>query len=154
MLASHPERVAGLVVGGAHADRAATERAEVGAEAQLLREQGTAPFIHQMERLGTLPAWMRTTMQEADPHALAALTMALATLDGVLDTLASSTNLPPLLLLAGDRDPQLPAIQRTAARIRGARLAELADCGHFDTFARSNLTLPVVRPFLERVPFR
>ncbi|MGA5194163.1 alpha/beta fold hydrolase [Streptomyces exfoliatus] len=153
MLACHPERVAALVVGGAHADRPATDQAEVEAEAQLLREQGTAPFIRRMERLGPLPTWMRTTMQDADPHALAALTMALDTRNGVLDTLSSSADLPPLLLLAGDRDTRLPAIRRTAAQIRGARLAELADCGHFDTFARSDLNVPVVRAFLEKVPF-
>ncbi|KJY40413.1 hypothetical protein VR46_27820 [Streptomyces sp. NRRL S-444] len=54
----------------------------------------------------------------------------------------------PLLLLAGDRDPRLPAIRETADRICSATLAELPGCGHLDTFLRTDLTLPVVRAFL------
>ena len=47
----------------------------------------------------------------------------------------------PALLLAGDRDPLLPAIQHTATHIPGGTLIQLPDCGHLDTFVRSDLTL-------------
>ncbi|MBM9509468.1 alpha/beta fold hydrolase [Actinacidiphila acididurans] len=147
LLARRPERLAGLVVGGAHADRVAADPAETEKEAELFRTQGTAPFIGLLERQGTLPDWMRTAMAAADPYALAALTTAVDHREGVLDAVEGSS--VPVLLLAGERDPQLPAIRHTADRLSRARLAELPDCGHFDTFLRTDLTLPVVRPFLD-----
>jgi pimeloyl-ACP methyl ester carboxylesterase len=52
------------------------------------------------------------------------------------------------VLLAGDQDPRLPAIERTATQIPSATLVRLPGCGHLDTFARTDLTLPVVLPFL------
>ena len=146
LLASHPERLTTLVVGGAHAGPITVEPAEAEAEAAVFRTQGTAPFIETLERQGSLPAWMRTLIQAADPNALAALALALDNRDSVLDALASSA--VPLLLLAGDRDPRLPAIRETADRVRSATLAELPGCGHLDTFLRTDLTLPVVRAFL------
>jgi pimeloyl-ACP methyl ester carboxylesterase len=85
-------------------------------------------------------------VQAADAYALAALTIALAERGGVLAALARTS--VPVLLLTGDRDPNLPAIQRTAAQIPGATLVELPGCGHLDAFLRVDLTLPVVRPFL------
>jgi hypothetical protein len=54
--------------------------------------------------------------------------------------------------LAGDQDPRLPAIERTATRIPSTTLVRLPDCGHLDTFARTDLTLPVVLPFLSEHP--
>ena len=152
LLARHPERLAGLIAGGAHADRVAADPAEVEQEADLFRAQGTAPFIGMLERQKPLPAWMRTAMQTADPHALAALTAALADRSSVLDSLTHSS--VPVLLLAGDHDPQLPAIRQTAAQTPSATLVELPDCGHFDAFLRIDLTLPAVQPFLARCSAR
>jgi pimeloyl-ACP methyl ester carboxylesterase len=148
LLARHPERLTGLIVGGAHADRVTATPGEVQREAELFRVQGTAPFIDVLERQGSLPAWMRAAMLTADPHALAALTVALASRDGVLGELAQTP--APVLLLAGDCDPQFKAIQDTADQISGATCVELPDCGHFETFLRIDLTLPVIRPFLAR----
>jgi pimeloyl-ACP methyl ester carboxylesterase len=54
----------------------------------------------------------------------------------------------PTLMLAGDQDPGLADLRATADRIPGARSTVLPDCGHLDTFTRSDLTLPVVLPFL------
>ncbi|MGA5063908.1 alpha/beta fold hydrolase [Streptomyces exfoliatus] len=101
-----------------------------------------------LERQGPLLAWMRAAMRAADPHALAALTAALDARDGVLERLVQTP--VPVLLLAGDRDPRLRSIQDTAARISGSTCVELSGCGHFDTFLRLDLALPVVRPFLAR----
>lgn len=44
LLARHPERLTGLVAGGAHAGEVAVDPAEVEAEAALFRYQGIAPF--------------------------------------------------------------------------------------------------------------
>lgn len=146
LLAHHPQRLTGLIAGGAHADRVTANPDDVEQEAQLFRTQGTAPFIEGLERQGPLPAWMRTTMHKADQQALAALTIALADHDSVLDTLAQTP--VPMLLLAGDRDPRLPAIRHTATQTPNATLVELPACGHLDAFLRIDLTLPVVQPFL------
>jgi pimeloyl-ACP methyl ester carboxylesterase len=54
----------------------------------------------------------------------------------------------PVLLLAGDRDPELPRIRRTASQIPSATLIELPGCTHFDAFVRGDLTVPLVPPFL------
>ena len=54
----------------------------------------------------------------------------------------------PTLVLSGDQDPGLVDLRATAGRIPGARLAELPGCGHLETFTRSDLTLPLVLPFL------
>lgn len=146
LLARHPQRLTALIAGGAGGDAVNVHPADVGREAEVFRTQGTTPFIAALERQGQLPAWMRTTMEAADPLALAALNTALADRDGVLDVLAQIH--VPLLLLAGERDPQRAAIQRTASRIPTAALAELPGCGHLDAFLRIDLTLPLVLPFL------
>jgi pimeloyl-ACP methyl ester carboxylesterase len=85
-------------------------------------------------------------MQAAGPRALAALTTALARRESILGTFSDTP--VPVLLLAGDGDPQLPAIRRTAAHRPAATLIELPGCGHLDTFTRADLTLPLVLPFL------
>jgi pimeloyl-ACP methyl ester carboxylesterase len=85
-------------------------------------------------------------MRTADQYALAALTGALATREDITGALAEAS--VPLLLLAGDEDPRLHSIRRTAAEIPAATLAELPGCGHLDAFLRTDLTLPSVRHFL------
>jgi pimeloyl-ACP methyl ester carboxylesterase len=146
LLARHPQRLTALITGGAHAERIPADPAEVQREAELFRTEGTAPFITWLERQGPLPSWLRNVMRSADAHALAALNTALACPDNILGTLAQAS--VPVLLLAGDRDPRLAAIRRTAAQIPSATLIELPDCGHLDTFVRNDLTLPLVLPFL------
>ena len=146
LLAGHARRCTALIAGGAHADRIPVDPADVQREAELFRAKGPAPFITWLERQGPVPPWLRNSMLSADPHALAALTTALANRDDILGPLARTS--VPALLLAGDRDPLLPAIQRTAAHIPGGTLIQLPDCGHLDTFVRSDLTLPLVLPFL------
>jgi pimeloyl-ACP methyl ester carboxylesterase len=148
LLARHPERLTGLIAGGAHGEPVHADPVEVEAEATLFRTEGTAPFVTALERQGRLSPSLRATLLSADAYALAALTTALADRDGVLDVLAGTH--VPVLLLAGDHDPRLPAIRRTAARIPGAALAELPGCGHLDAFSRVDLTLPIVGPFLAR----
>ncbi|MFA1551332.1 alpha/beta fold hydrolase [Actinomadura chokoriensis] len=149
LLARHPERLTGLIAGGMHGEAVHVSPAEVEEEAELFRTRGVAPFVAAMERQGHVPGWMRATMEAADPHALAALTTALSDRDGVLDVLAGTP--VPVLLLVGERDPGLAAVRRTAARAPSATLTELPECGHLDAFTRTDLTLPIARPFLARL---
>jgi pimeloyl-ACP methyl ester carboxylesterase len=144
LLAGHPQRCTALIAGGAHADRIPVDPAEAQREAGLFRAQGCTPFITWLERQGPVPPWLRNSMLSADPYALAALTTALASRDDILGPLARTS--VPVLLLAGERDPLLPSIQRTATQIPDAILIQLPDCGHLDAFVRTDLTLPL--PFL------
>jgi pimeloyl-ACP methyl ester carboxylesterase len=146
LLASHPRRLTALIAGGAHAEPVRADPTEVEREAELFRTEGTAPFITWLEQQGRVPSWLREATLNADPHALAALTTGLARPDDITGALASTS--VPALLLAGDQDPRLPAIERTATQIPSATLVRLPGCGHLDTFARTDLTLPVVLPFL------
>jgi pimeloyl-ACP methyl ester carboxylesterase len=152
LLARHPRRLTALVAGGAHAVHTPADPAGVRREAELYRAEGTAPFISWLERQGPVPSWLADAMRSADPHALAALTTGLADREDILAILAGTP--VPVLLLAGERDPRLPAIRHTAARIRSATLTELPGCGHLDTFTRSDLAVPAAVPFLSGHPAR
>lgn len=143
LMAGFPGRLTALVAGGAHARAVEIDPAELEREIALLREQGTAPFADTIE-----PGWMRQIVLRADGHALAAQALADAAEQGPPPELDSVQ--VPVLLLAGDRDPRLNLIRLTADRLRGAQLAVLPGCGHFDTFARTDLTLPLARGFLGR----
>ncbi|QKW38813.1 alpha/beta fold hydrolase [Actinomadura sp. NAK00032] len=146
LLGRHPSRLTKLIAGGAHALRASADPEEVARETEVLRTEGTAPFVGWLERQGVVPSWFRDLVKAADPHALAALTTALAEQEEVLDALALTS--VPVLLVAGERDARIAAIRRTAAEIPGAELVELPGCGHLDAFVRTDLVLPVVQRFL------
>ena len=146
LMARFPDRLSALVAGGAHACAVQTDLAEAQREGALLREQGAAPFADAME---PLPGWMRQVMLRADGRALALQLLADAAQTSPLPDLDLITT--PVLLLAGDRDPRLNLIRLTAARLRGAQLAVLPGCGHFDAFTRTDLTIPLAREFLGRL---
>ena len=147
LMADVPERLTALVAGGAHACALETpDPAEAQREGVLLREQGTRPFADAME---PLPGWMREVMLRADGHALAIQLLADAVEVSPLPELELRAT--PVLLLAGDQDPRMYLIRITASRLRHAELAVLPGCRHFDTFTRTDLTIPLVREFLGRV---
>lgn len=143
LMARFPDRLAALIAGGAHACAVETGLAEAQREDRVLREQGTAPFADAIE-----PEWMRRVALRADGHALALQLLADAGETSPLSDLALATT--PVLLLAGDRDPRLHLIRVTGDRLRRAELAVLPGCGHFDTFTRTDLTIPLAREFLGR----
>jgi pimeloyl-ACP methyl ester carboxylesterase len=146
LMARFPERLAALVAGGAHACAIETDLDEAQREGAVLREHGAAPFADAME---PLPGWMRRVMLRADGHALALQLLAEA---GEMSPLPDQDLVTtPVLLLAGDRDPRLSLIRVTASRLSGAQLAVLPGCGHFDTFTRADLTIPLAREFLGRL---
>jgi pimeloyl-ACP methyl ester carboxylesterase len=145
LVARFPGRLTALIAGGAHACAVETDLAEAQREGALLREQGTAPFADAME---PLPGWMRQVMLRADGRALAFQLLADATEISPLPELDLVRT--PVLLLAGDRDPRLHLTRITGSRLSGAEVAVLPGCGHFDTFTRTDLTLPLAREFLGR----
>jgi pimeloyl-ACP methyl ester carboxylesterase len=143
LMARFPGRLAALVAGGAHACPVPADPAELERETALLREQGTAPFADAIE-----PGWMRRIVLRADGRALAAQALADAADQGPPPGLDTATT--PALLLAGERDPRLPMIRATGDRLRRAEVTVLPGCGHFDTFTRTDLTIPLAREFLGR----
>jgi pimeloyl-ACP methyl ester carboxylesterase len=143
LMARAPDRLTALIAGGAHACAVQTDPAELERETALLREQGTAPFADSIE-----PSWMREVMLRADGHALAAQALADAAGHGAPPELDSVP--VPVLLLAGEHDPRLSLIRATGDRLRRAEVAVLPGCGHFDTFTRTDLTVPLAREFLGR----
>ena len=145
LMARFPGRLAALVAGGAHACAVQTGLAETQREGRVLRERGTAPFADEME---PLPGWMREVMLRADGRALALQLLADAGEMSPLSDLGLATT--PVLLLAGDRDRRLRLIRITGDRLSRAEVAVLPGCGHFDTFTRTDLTVPLAREFLGR----
>jgi pimeloyl-ACP methyl ester carboxylesterase len=143
LMARFPDRLAALVAGGAHACTVEIDPAELEREIALLREQGTAPFADAIE-----PDWMREVVLRADGHALAAQELADAAGQGPPPELDSVP--VPVLLLGGELDPRLGLIRATGDRLSRAEVAVLPGCGHFDTFTRTDLTVPLVLEFLGR----
>jgi pimeloyl-ACP methyl ester carboxylesterase len=146
LMARFPDRITALVAGGAHACAVETDLAQAQHEGAVLREQGAAPFADAME---PLPGWMRQVMLRADGRALALQLLADSGEMSPLSELDLVTT--PVLLLAGDHDPRLHLVCITADRLRRAEIAVLPGCGHFDTFTRTDLTIPLAREFLGRL---
>lgn len=151
LLATNPNRISAFIATGAHAETVKPPQEEVDREAELFRTRGVAPFIDHLEQQGALPDWMRAAMLAANPHALAALTLGLVERDDterddIVGALAQCRT--PVLMLAGEHDPRLASIRRTADRLPGAVVVELPGCGHFDAFVRSDLSVPPARTFL------
>jgi pimeloyl-ACP methyl ester carboxylesterase len=124
------------------------------------RPAGTILFVASVVRAGSrieyevtgdepLPGWMREVMLRADGHTPAFQLLADAGEMSPLSDLGLVTT-PALLLLVGEHDPRLRLIRITGDRLRQAEVAVLPGCGHFDTFARADLTVPLVREFLGR----
>ena len=142
----HPDRLRTLIVGATRAQAATVDPAIIEAEVRSIREHGMAAVVADLEATGPLPEWLRPVILAADPAAVAACYVAMLDWPGVLEELKRIQ--VPTLVLAGDQDPGLADLRATADRIPGARLTVLPGCGHLDTFTRSDLTLPVVLPFL------
>jgi pimeloyl-ACP methyl ester carboxylesterase len=123
------------------------------------RPAGTILFVASVVRAGSRieyevtgdgppPGWMREVMLRADGRALAFQLLADAGEMSPLSDLGLVTT--PALPLVGEHDPRLHLIRITGDRLRQAEVAVLPGCGHFDTSARADLTVPLVREFLGR----
>jgi pimeloyl-ACP methyl ester carboxylesterase len=141
----HPDRLRTLIVGATRAQAATVDPAIIEAEVRSIRQHGMTAVVADLEATGPLPGWLRPVILAADPAAVAACYVAMLDWPGVLEEQRIQV---PTLVLAGDQDPGLADLRATADSIPGARLTVLPGCGHLGTFTRSDLTLPVVLPFL------
>lgn len=56
----------------------------------------------------------------------------------------------PILMMTGEREDPNHVTEETVAAIPGARMVRIPGVGHLGAFARSDLSLPHARPFLEK----
>ena len=57
----------------------------------------------------------------------------------------------PRLLFVGEADPRLPNVQECMKHLPNGTFFSLPECSHVVSFARSNLVLPHIRTFLDKV---
>ena len=135
-----PERIRALLIGGAHpyADRSWNHFRQV---------DGTDPeaFIAAFEAVmeQRVSAEFKPYVLANDLQALAAAAQERPALEDVLPTMAM-----PCLLLVGELDARLSAVQECAKHIAQATLVSLPDLDHVAGFMRSDVVLPHVTRFL------
>lgn len=62
------------------------------------------------------------------------------------------TSMPmPCLLFAGASDARWPKVEECSRRVPNAQFFTVDDCGHVAAWARSDLTLPHLRRFLDQL---
>src|SRR5262249_43227642 len=89
---------------------------------------------------------LRARMLGTDVEALRALSTDRASLEDVLPTMRL-----PCLLFAGDADPRFARVQQCASGLPEATFFALPGCGHIAACARSDLVLPHLKRFLDRL---
>lgn len=138
MAASQPQRVASLIVGGAH------PYDENFAPFAHLDGSDPDAFIDALEQfLGeAIPPAARRMMLLNDLRALCAAATDRASLESELERIRV-----PLLMFVGDRDQRLAAVQR-AAQAMQAKLVIVPEAGHTNTLDASGILLPEIRLFL------
>lgn len=141
-LAKHfPQRLNGLVIGGAHADRYSLGPTLGGVD-------GTDPeaFVAKFEALigSRLVPEFRSQLLASDTQALAAAAQDRPSMEDALSGLTL-----PCLLYAGDKDPFFAKAQVSAQRVPGATFVALPGLGHAEAFIRSDLVLPHFERFVE-----
>ena len=134
-LAKHfPQRLNGLVIGGAHAGHYPFDTL-FGAE------DGSDPeaFVGKFEALidSKFVPEVRAQLLASDTQALAAAAQDRPSMEDALPGLTL-----PCLLYAGDKDPYFPKAQASARLIPGATFVPLPGLGHAEAFIRSDLVLP------------
>lgn len=148
-----PERLRSLIVGGA------SPFSTVGgdpADQAIYRwlEDGMEPFVKQWERhIGPLPDPPRSQWLANDAEALRAALLAPdwhgpGETSWISDALPG-LDVPTLLYAGGDDEPAL--VERAARAMPNATFIEVTGLNHPTAFRRSDLILPHVHRFLERV---
>lgn len=137
-----PERCRSLIIGGAH------PFAEDMTAFSAMVPDSPNDFLSRLEpvygeHLG--PA-MRSRMLLNDLAALQALTTDREDFSEVLAIMGM-----PCLLFAGTKDVRWSKVDECSRRIPNAHFFSVIDCGHVAAWARSDLTLPHLRRFLEQL---
>jgi len=137
-----PERVQGLVIGGAHPYERITPSQS--------RLDGSDPraFVEALaRRLGfefaTLPAAKQAEFLDNDLLALAADQLDRPPLDDILPTMRM-----PYLLYGGEADSVTPRMQESVQHLPNATFVTLSGLNHPEAFWRADVVLPVVMKFL------
>ena len=146
LLTMHPERIAAAAILGA--DPSPYDTIEWNRVIAAL-EQGIDAYVAEPEGArGPYSAEERDYMLRGDPQALIASKRDTRDWSGVADAFARVTT--PTLLIGGDRDPIHPLIVQAAESNAVAQLVSLPGLDHVATLRRSDLTLPLVRPFFDQ----
>jgi pimeloyl-ACP methyl ester carboxylesterase len=149
-----PERVRALVVGGAshRPQKGALDRIIYPGFVETIEKEGIDSFLKQWSRrIGRAvdPA-VRAVFLGNDPRALVHYLRQIDREPGFDEEVISRVRLP-VLLFAGERDPERLADSRAAAAILpGAELFVIADGDHESTLRRVDDVVPCVRAFLNR----
>jgi pimeloyl-ACP methyl ester carboxylesterase len=150
-----PERFASLAIGGAHpfplADAVWTRLERMRS---FLREGMEAYIAWRERQIGPWPPAFRERVLENDAQALVATLMAAPAqdhADGLGDRLSRMTM--PVLVLTGDDDDLYAGSQarRAAEALPDADFVEISAADHFTLYVRSDLILPHLTAFLDRV---
>jgi pimeloyl-ACP methyl ester carboxylesterase len=147
--ASAPGRVVSLVLGGADPFPSNVASIEDDTWLRLFR-QGMPAFVADRERHDpTMPAIMRERWLALDAQAMAAAREAGLTAPSLEDALPTIQT-PALIYYGTDDYPdRLP--DRAAAKMPNATVVALAGLNHAQAIRRSDLVLPHVVAFLDRV---
>jgi pimeloyl-ACP methyl ester carboxylesterase len=139
LAARAPERLASLVLGGAHpyADPAEAFLGVDGSDPEV--------FIAAMERFARIRATpeVRERLLQNDLRALAAAMHPRASQEAELPRMRT-----PALLYVGDQDPRLEAVRQCAAAMPQAQFLALPGLDHSSAFQRSASVVPQVLAFL------
>jgi pimeloyl-ACP methyl ester carboxylesterase len=139
------ERVHALIIGGAHPY---ARSADVLAQLDVTDPEA---FLSAYEaRLGErfTPEW-RTRMLANDLRALQAAAQARPSIEEVLPTMTR-----PCLLYVGDTDTRAARVRECAQHIPNGTMVCLPGLNHAQAYARSELVLPHIIPFLRQVDTR
>ena len=138
-----PERIIALVAGGADADASTTGD-------RMQHVDGTDPeaFVTAFEAIinAPIPPAVRDKLLASDTRALAAAAPNRPSLINKVSQVAT-----PCFLYAGDKDFVFSRAQATASHIPHATFQALPELTHPEAFVRSDLALPHVLGFLDKV---
>jgi pimeloyl-ACP methyl ester carboxylesterase len=139
-----PERIIALVAGGAAADAFT-----LGTQMQHVDGSDPEAFVAAFEAIINAPISpaVRGKLLASDTRALAAAAQDRPSLINEISQVAT-----PCFLYAGDKDFVFSRAQVTASHIPGAQFQALPGLTHPEAFVRSDLALPHVLGFLDKVP--
>lgn len=137
-----PERVQGLVIGGAHPYERITP------ESSRLDGSDPRAFVEALARrigfdFATLPAAKQAEFLDNDFLALAADQLDRPSLDDILPTMRM-----PCFLYSGAADSVTPRIQECVQHMPNASFVSFPGLNHPEAFFRGDVVLPVVMKFL------
>ena len=152
LAAQHPERIVSLVGLGAVGPPPPRE-GDVFEVAARIRREGSEGLVQWLrEEEPDVPEWFADQMRGTDPEMFALCIEAWKPWRGPWAEFAG-VETPTLIVVGqleeGDRVSAADHAWQAAAILQDGRVAVLPDLGHVMAFARADLVLPHVRPFLE-----